>query len=155
MPSFGFKLYFAPSVHRDEMRRRILALPECKPKPDQPDSYWSSYVNFHLGNLDQEQKQKEILHTTGLEVGDFYVSLKVYTGDEEAFKEKWDRALDLLAHGEDAVAIQEFESILLIQKKNQLTLDSPSQDLAPYYRDYILSKRTAELAPLGNLKEPD
>ena len=155
MASYGFKLYFSKSLDREEMRRRITAFPDCRPDPDGPDMYWADWVHFGLGNLNLAHTQKEIHHALGLEVGDFYVSLKVFVPDEEAFFQKWDRALDLLAFGEDAVALKEFGFPMLLQKDGKLTLDSSEKGMSAYYRDYVLSKRSAELAPFDELKEVD
>lgn len=155
MASYGFNLYFSKKVDRQTALDRILALPGCKPDPDSPDDYWSEWVHLRLGQVDQTFIQKNIKQSTGLEVGEFYVAIRVHTAEEEAFLEKWDRTLELLSSGEDAIAIKEFCAIMFIQRDGQLTLDNSGEDLSPYYRDYILSKRPAQLAPLGLLAETE
>ena len=155
MASYGFTLYFSKKLDRATALKRILALPGCKPDPDSPDSYWSEWVHLNLGNVDHPYMQRNIRHTTGLEVGEFYVALRVHTADETAFRQKWDRTLELLSPGEDTIAIKEFCAIIFIQRDGQLTLDDSNGDLSPYYRDYILSKRPAQLAPLGLLSETE
>lgn len=88
-------------------------------------------------------RQKNIRQSTGLEVGEFYVAIRVHTAEEGALFQKWDRTLELLSSGEDAIAIKEFCAIMFLQRDGQLTLDNSREDLSPYYRDYILSKRPA------------
>lgn len=153
MASYGFTLYFSKKLDRATALERILALPACKPDPDLTDHYWSEWVHLNLGNVDHSYTQRNIRHTTGIEAGDFYVAIRVHTAEEEAFRQKWDRTLDLLSSGEDAIALKEFCAIMFIQRDGQLTLDNSNGDLSPYYRDYILSKRPAQLAPLGLLIE--
>jgi len=155
MSSFSVCLYFSKSVGREEMRRRITALPECRPDPEEPGMYWAGQVHISLGDVGQEYKVTEIRHTVGLEVGDFYVNLTVFGGDEEGFFEKWDRALDLLAYGEDAVAIRESAFVMLVQKNGKLTLDSSGKGMSDFYREYVLTKHQAELAPFGQLEGVD
>lgn len=155
MASYGFNLYFSKKVDRKTAAERILALPDCKPDPNSPDDYWSERVHLRLSQSDQTSLQKQIQRDTGLEVGDFYVAVRVHTAEEEAFLQKWDRILALLSDRVDAIAIKEFCAIMLTQRDGQLTLDSSGEDLSPHYRDYILSKRPAQLAPLGLLTESE
>lgn len=155
MASYGFNLYFDKKLQREEMLRRIQALPDCKPVPDQAGTCYFEYVHLRLSQNAQSRTPKEIHQACGLQVGDFYVNVAVGTAADEAFEEKWDRTLDLLAPGEDAIAIKELGWILLIHRDGQLTLDNSNGMLSPHYRAYIANKRPAQIAPLGELPESD
>lgn len=151
MASYGFDLYFDKKTGREEMLQRITSLANCKPVPDEPGTYYFEDVHMSLSTPAHSKAAAEILQATGLEVGDFSVEIYVNTAADEALEERWDRALDLLANGDDAIAVQESEWVLLIQKDGQLTLDNSGEMLSTYYREHLLSKRPAKLAPLGRL----
>lgn len=151
MASYGIDLYFDKRMEREKMLQRITSLAGCKPVPDEPGTYYFEDVHVSLSNVAHSKAPAEIRQSTGLEVGSFSVEIYVNTAADEAFEERWDRALDLLASGEDAIAVHESEWILLIQRDGQLTLDNSGEVLSPYYRDYLLSRRPAKLEPLGRL----
>ena len=151
MARYCIDLYFDKELSREKLQGRIATMAGCQPVADQPDNYCFEHVHISLGHLTQSKTADEIRQATGLEVNDLHVEVYVHTATDEAFEERWDRALDLLADGKNAVAVHESEWILLTQRNGQLTLDDTGEILSPYYRDYILSKRPAELASLGSL----
>ena len=151
MARYCIDLYFDKKLSRQELIGRITSIAGCRAVPDEPDTYTFDQVHISLAELPHSQTPAEIRHATGLEVPAYHLEVYVHSAADEAFQERWDRVLDLLAGGEDAVAIHESECILHVQKNGQLTLDNTGETLSPHYRDYILRKRPAQQARLGIL----
>ena len=151
MARYCIDLYFDKKLGREELLGRITTMAGCQRVPDEPDTYYFEHVHLSLCHLPQSRTSDEIRQATGLEVNDFHLEVYVHTAADVAFEERWDRVLDLLAGGENAVAVHESEWVLLVQRNGQLTLDNTGEMLSPCYRDYILSKRPAQLESLGRL----
>ncbi|MBX3168585.1 MAG: hypothetical protein KF760_14305 [Candidatus Eremiobacteraeota bacterium] len=124
MSSYFYELYFADSVQPATLRERILALPEVKPDPQSPDQFWVGRVHLVLDCEDAEEMLDSIEPRTGIRTGSFSLDVGVHSFSQADTNLMLDVLMDILAEGEDAVAVYLSERIMLMQKDGKLYVDS-------------------------------
>ena len=130
MSSYFYELYFAESVQPATLRERVQALPGVKPDPEAPDQYWVGRVHLMLDCEDAEEMIEFIQPRTGIRTGSFSLDVGVHSFSQADTNLMLDVVLDILAEGEDAVAVYQSERIMLMQKDGKLSVDASqmSQD---------------------------
>ncbi len=147
MSSYFYELYFADSVQPATLRERVLALPEVKPDPEFPDQYWVGRVHLVLDCEEAEEMIDSIEPRTGIRTGSFSLDVGVHSFSQNDTNLMLDLVLDILAEGEDAVAVYLSERIMLMQKDGKLYVDSSQmgQDSV----DHLRRRRELQEKDLG------
>ena len=124
MSSYFYELYFAESVQPATLRERVRALPRVKPDPEAPDQYWVGRVQLMLDCEEAEEMIDCIQPRTGIRTGSFSLDVGVHSFSQADTNVMLDVVLDILAGGEDAVAVYLAERIMLMQKGGELYVDA-------------------------------
>ena len=143
MADFSLGLYFEKSVTRADLVTRISALPELV--VEDVDNYWSGPVHlvFHDGGLARIQSRL---------ASDFCLEVGVHSYARESSRRMNEVLVSLLAGGQDAIGVFDFNDIAFTQSAGQLTLDSSDAVFADEDRADFRQARPCAEAPLGRLQ---
>ena len=146
MSSYFYELYFTESVQAGTIRERVLALPGVKPDPEYPDQYWVGRVHLVLDCEEAEEMIDCIEPRTGIRTGSFSLDVGVHSFSQAHTNLMLDVVMDILAGGEDVVAVYLSERILLMQKDGEIHVDPR---IGPDSVDRLRSRRECQEKDLG------
>ncbi len=100
-----------------------------------------------LDNEDAEEMLPDIESRTGIRTGNFSLDVGVHSFSQADTNFMLDTVLDILAGGEDVVAVYLSERIMLMQKGGQLCVDS--SQMSPESVDQLRRRRDCQIQDLG------